>query len=68
MDRSPRYNQPEQLLPWIASTIKNIGHSALVYLRTSDPNLGEGKLRSSITPAEYMEIPDYPPVHDDTIS
>lgn len=36
-------------------------------LATADLNPHEGKLRSSVMPSENIEIPDYPPVHDDII-
>jgi hypothetical protein len=36
-------------------------------LATSDQNPHEGRLRGSVMPAEYIEVPDYPPLHDDTI-
>lgn len=47
----------------IAAGRQFIGH----YLATSDPNLGEGKLRGSQIPEKFMDIPDYPPLHDDTV-
>lgn len=36
-------------------------------LAVSDQNPHEGRLRSSIMPSEYIEIPEHPPVHDETI-
>ena len=36
-------------------------------LSTADLNPHEGKLRSSLIDEKYMGIPDYPPIHDDTI-
>jgi hypothetical protein len=37
------------------------------HLATQDLNLSEGRLRSSVMPVEHMQIPDHPPLHDDTI-
>lgn len=37
-------------------------------LRTADLNPHEGRLRASAAPDEYLpKVPDYPPIHDDTL-
>jgi hypothetical protein len=36
-------------------------------LAVADLNPHEGRLRGSITPSEYIQVPDHPPVHDDNI-
>lgn len=37
------------------------------HFRKMDMNPHEGKLRSSGMPADKMNIPDFPPIHDDTL-
>jgi len=36
-------------------------------LLNADLNPHEGRLRSSVMAAQQMDIPDYPPIHDDTL-
>lgn len=36
-------------------------------LVVSDQSPHEGRLRGSIMPSEYVELPDHFPVHDDTM-
>lgn len=43
--------------------VKFVGHQ----LATADLNPHEGRLRASTAPIDYVNIPDYPPLHDDNL-
>ncbi|MGZ6004581.1 MAG: hypothetical protein ACXWLH_00355 [Candidatus Saccharimonadales bacterium] len=45
------------------ASIRFVGHQLVV----ADLNPHEGRLPASMMPIEYMEVPDYPPIHDDII-
>ena len=36
-------------------------------LKTADLSPHEGRLRRSVIPSKYIEVPDFVPMHDDTI-
>lgn len=59
---------PEKSTPRLISRIINAGRFVVNQLKTADLSVHEGKLRSSVMPVRYMNIPDHPPICDDTIS
>lgn len=52
-----------QVVGGVIAGLKFVGHQ----LATSDLTPHEGRLRRSAMPSARMHIPEYPPVHDDTI-
>jgi hypothetical protein len=49
--------------------LRQLGHTAALWIHRQDLSPNEGMLRASVLmPAESMNIPDYPPIHDDTIT
>ncbi len=70
MDLEPRNNEEvrQSRLVRIGTALAGFLRDARDQLRAADVNLGEGSLRSSIAPDGYLPpIPDFPPLHDDTI-
>jgi len=51
----------------IAEKLWHLGQRACAWAARQDLSPHEGRLRSSVMPVEFMEIPDHPPVHDDTL-
>lgn len=59
MEREPAANDGR--LKRVAKSLHRIFGEMINHAKQGDPNLGEGKLRGSLMPERYMDIPDYPP-------
>ena len=67
MDHEPR-NVEQTRIARIGMLLGRILRNVGEQLRAGDLNPHEGRLRSSVAPAEFLpKPPDFPPIHDDTL-
>ncbi len=59
----PRDSLGKRIAGAFIAGIRFVGHQ----MTAVDRNPHEGRLLGSVIPSEYIQIPDYLPVHDDTI-
>lgn len=59
----PERHVLEQAVGTFIAAMRFVGR----HLASADLSPHEGRLRASAVPAKYMDIPDFPPLHDDTL-
>lgn len=69
MEHLDNNESSKNLLLRFVRVAKNMGVMLVEELKMFDLNPDEGKLRASGAPSEAIQqrIPDYPPIHDDTL-
>ena len=60
-DHNNRLNR--RIMAKVVANFRLVGRQ----LALSDQNPHEGRLRGSIIPSEYIDVPDTPPIHDDSV-